>query len=247
MSLLAFGLVPETTYYVRAYVTDGTEIYYSDQLQCKTMHAFFGRNARFTNEMLPYDEEAGWIYNHLYYSPTTPEGYNDGWGFMETEQTRLQTSLFDNLYGGIYRYGSRELKTAGFSLVEDSGGGDVLSFRVTYANSAGTTYTAYFCFHVTVDANGMLSVSDFTSDNTNNNPKNLYANLTNNGDIGTLTAYAEYLQRGPFFIDYILTEWEDETADVGVMLMSTEAESDGEYFSLYGTRISVPSGLIQAW
>lgn len=185
--LQLFPLNPNTTYYVRAYVTNEYGTTYGEEENFKTRQPvadYFKAEA---------SKEDNPLFNAL----------NLTADFLDKQASADQIEAYNKLVPILTSYGSRILKAYRISLGTNSS--KDLSYIYTsleYENSSGKAYSAIWRSQLAVNANYQYTVSHHAINTGNNNASNIINSAAKNGQTEDLERSMNYLTEGPFVIDW---------------------------------------------
>lgn len=182
-----FPLNPNTTYYVRAYVTNEYGTAYGEEETFKTRQPV----ADYFKAEASTDENP--LFNAL----------NLTSDFLDEKASADQVEAYNKLVPILTSYGKRILKAYRISLGTNET--KELSYIYTsleYENSSAKAYSAIWRSQLTVDANYQYTVSHHAINTGNNNASNIINSAGKNGQTEDLERSMNYLTEGPFVIDW---------------------------------------------
>lgn len=182
-----FPLNPNTTYYVRAYVTNEYGTNYGEEESFKTRQPV----ADYFKAEASSDDNP--LFNAL----------NLTANFLGQQASADQIEAYNKLVPILTSYGKRILKAYRISLGTNSS--KDLSYIYTsleYENSSGKAYSAIWRSQLAVDANYQYTVSHHAINTGNNNASNIINSAAKNGQTEDLERSMNYLTEGPFVIDW---------------------------------------------
>lgn len=212
-SLMIFPLKPETKYYVRAYVTNEYGTNYGDEYSFTTREPV---SDYFKAEGSSGDNP---VFNGLNMTATYPNGLRPS----------DQQEAYEKLDQIMTAYGKRILTAYRIYLMADAQKNPRYIYTtIQYKNSANKAYVGTWRAKLDQDEEGVYRVSYHEMNG--GNATNIYNSAVKNGQLADLERSMNYLNEGPFVID-----WDTES--------STTLTKDGKDSAFYIIPLDHPEKL----